>query len=612
MIRNLFSVFLTLVLMHPFVTGAIAADAGASLVNAKTAYQQWKVDGTATPAQKELIADYLAVRHPQEAANRDRLDYNQGPDLFGYRYVDNLNGDTATYSWIDLCGDALADSVIAGDDAARAIPIGFNFPFYGGSYDTAFISTNGLITFNSAETDFDNLCPFYNLDAFQPTIAVHWDDMVAADVGGCTASGPWIKYRNFGTYFVIEWKRLHHYNDTGDRFWFEAILFADGKIKLQYRQATAGGGRNLATSGIDAPGNGYGLEYFCNQSGWYLPNDATISRAVWFYRQATVATDLAVYALDAPSGQTPPLSTINPLANVTNAGTTAIGGTINYQFNGGAIVSENLPTLAPGTVYSHNFFTSFEAPDPDGDYPLDVWVVATEDGDGTNDHLNTLVRVKQCADWICDGPYPYTSVHRSSCDGNQCEASGTETAEQIWQINIPFDGGWTFDLCDPGTNYDSWIFLFSECCDEGESYIDDNDDTFNDCPDNQFASQLECVELTAGTYYLHIEGYDGCGGYNLHVNPCNAPPVPCDSVTSVTVLRRQGLVDGVQVTFLAPITGVYRVWRTTNKNSDNTPDEGLDPDWSMIAEFTTNPGFATVNDGPALPYAKYVVTQLCP
>lgn len=597
-----------------FVIGCLLAHCAAATGSAtsKQLYRQWKLAHTATATEKVQIADYLRTQHREEEGARRALDYSQGPDAYGYRYVDNQNGDTATYAWIDLCGDALADSVISGDDAVRGVPIGFNFPFYGGSYDTAYVSTNGLIGFDYGDSDFENLCPFFNFEPLQPVIAAHWDDMDMPFLAPCNSSGRGIKYRSFGTYFVVEWKRTQHYNDSGDRFWFEAILFSNGNIKLQYRQAQAQGGRNQATSGIDAPGTGNGLEYFCNTAGWYLQNSGTVNRAVWFYRQAQVANDLALYSLEAPYGLTPPLSTVAPVADVTNAGTNPLGGQVHYQFNGGAIITENLPVIAPGAVYQHAFFTTFEAPNADGDYSLDVWVTAAGDQDATNDHAATLVRVKRCADWVCDGPYPYTSVHRNSCDGNNCDASGTETAEQIWQINIPWDGGWTFDLCDPGTNYDSYIFLFGECCDDGTSLIDENDDTFNDCPDNDFASQIECVELTAGTYYLHIEGFDGCGGYTLHVNPCSPPPAPCDSVLNVTVLRRPALADGVQISFQAPQTGVYRVWRTTNKNNDGDPNGGLDPDWTIIAEFTTNPGYASVTDGPALLYANYVVTQLCP
>jgi hypothetical protein len=55
-----------------------------------------------TKARFESLSERFGV-------NREgTLDERGGPDNFGYSYVDNLGGDTATYSWIELEGDVNA------------------------------------------------------------------------------------------------------------------------------------------------------------------------------------------------------------------------------------------------------------------------------------------------------------------------------------------------------------------------------------------------------------------------------------------------------------------------------------------------------------------------
>ena len=69
-----------------------------------------------------------------DARGGSSLDSQGGPDAFGYRYVDNQGGDTATYSWVELRGDPAAtwlDFTNNPDDNVTIVPLTFDFPIYG-------------------------------------------------------------------------------------------------------------------------------------------------------------------------------------------------------------------------------------------------------------------------------------------------------------------------------------------------------------------------------------------------------------------------------------------------------------------------------------------------
>ena len=111
--------------------------------------------------------------------------------------------------------------------------------------------------------------------------------------------------------------------------------------------------------------------------------------------------------------------------------------------------------------------------------------------------------------------------------------------DRIVRVVIPSNGYYQFSLCG-GTNWDSYIYLTDSCC--GGTVIAEADEG---CSTGNL-SQTECLELTAGTYYLDIEPWDptqqdpDCGPFTLNITTC-APCLPlppndeCTSVTPVTL-----------------------------------------------------------------------------
>ncbi|RQV98790.1 T9SS C-terminal target domain-containing protein [bacterium] len=217
------------------------------------------------------------------AVREGTLDGNGGPDNYGYHFIDNMNGDTATYNWIELRDDVNAVWPDFGgpDDAGIIVPLNFFFPFYGVFHDEIRINSNGLIEFETTVSGWSNQClPAPGLEG--PAVFGFWDDLHMSYGGHGENTDNTIAYRDFGSYIVIQFDQIGH-NGVGtpptDSFTFEIILYSDGKIKFQYQEVEYDEYADSQTIGIQANAFGPSLQYACDANGTQVTNN----RAVWFY-----------------------------------------------------------------------------------------------------------------------------------------------------------------------------------------------------------------------------------------------------------------------------------------------------------------------------------------
>jgi len=228
----------------------------ASVAEKETAWQLYDrmMNGEAlTTAEKDLVYRYME-NNPPSRGGRNALDNNGGPDAFGYRFKDNVAPDTANYNWIELRGDAGA-AWISGwssyDDgmSPAAYPIGFNFPFYGGSYTTFKASSNGQIEFGPSYSQYSYTSCLSASTTWGPAIMPYMYDMHLQRGGDATGNNV-VGYENFGSYTVIEYDSTGYYSCTGASIKFEAILYSSGAVKLQYNNIAGLGTCSMPTVGI--------------------------------------------------------------------------------------------------------------------------------------------------------------------------------------------------------------------------------------------------------------------------------------------------------------------------------------------------------------------------
>jgi hypothetical protein len=118
-----------------------------------------------TPAEKATLEAYSSGSPRGRGGS---LDNSGGPDAGGYRYMDNVAPDTATYSWIELRGEAGVTwinlwtshddgySYVGATSPGARHPIGFSFDFYGVLHDSFRVSTNGFVQFTTTSSSLSN------------------------------------------------------------------------------------------------------------------------------------------------------------------------------------------------------------------------------------------------------------------------------------------------------------------------------------------------------------------------------------------------------------------------------------------------------------------------
>jgi hypothetical protein len=122
-----------------------------------------------------------------------------------------------------------------GDDRTAKVDLGFDFPYYDQTFSSAWVSSNGFISFQSA----DHLCCNGQPISQAPrnTIYGFWTDLIST-------TSPFIKKTE--TSFLVGWYGTAEYG-TQNKETFEIALFSNGNIQfdygnlaLSYHNATAG------------------------------------------------------------------------------------------------------------------------------------------------------------------------------------------------------------------------------------------------------------------------------------------------------------------------------------------------------------------------------------
>jgi hypothetical protein len=198
-----------------------------------------------------------------------------GPDDYGYFWHDSNEAGGPEYSWIDISGVGSVIPSPSDDDNDGPYDLGFNFEFYGTSFSSLRVCSNGWLSFTSTATDYSN-DPIGTVDEPNNLLAPFWDDMNPVDGGTISYYQDTANQR-----FVVSWDGVPHYS-TGNPETFQAILYADGRIVYQYHTIVT---NNSCTVGIENSDASNGLQVINNDQGDYLQS----GMAIEFYFEEPVA-----------------------------------------------------------------------------------------------------------------------------------------------------------------------------------------------------------------------------------------------------------------------------------------------------------------------------------
>ena len=180
---------------------------------------------------------------------RAAADTSVGPDSAGYIATDSDTPGGPVFQWFDIStiGTLVTDWSRGGgtpDDGFLVVPLPWSFPFYGSTYDSLKIVTNGWLGFQTLSLNVD-----YGNSAIpsvsEPNLALYpfWDDM------DLTSSGV-VHYYNDSTNqrFVVQWTSVPHYS-SGGPYTYQVQISRTGDILFQY--LTMASVLNSATIGIE-------------------------------------------------------------------------------------------------------------------------------------------------------------------------------------------------------------------------------------------------------------------------------------------------------------------------------------------------------------------------
>lgn len=245
-----------------------------------------------------------------------------GPDSAGYFLVDGDSGvehNAPPYSWTDISttGTALPG---CDDCLTTGIALPFSFSYYGTSYTSIDISTNGFVGFGLTGSYLGG--PLPNTSAQNTAIALFSHDLnTDTQVTGSYNKGCGTIYHGSpaaGT-FVVQWQAVCSYGESGT-VTAQVVLKSDGSITLQYNTITLP--LSSATVGIENQTGAVGLSYVYNEPG--LKNALAVKASVGGALYS--GTDAAVSYIAGISAQIATTEVLSPQVKVVNIGATAITG----------------------------------------------------------------------------------------------------------------------------------------------------------------------------------------------------------------------------------------------------------------------------------------------
>jgi len=213
------------------------------MLNPKPEIVRHRVTGGAVSSLRNVstavAAATLAIVSLAGVSNAD----TSGPTAMGYTWTSNQGSQpTVAFRWFDISesGDNLERVSGCDDCIQEAVPIGFAFPFYGRSFDSIHVNSNGTLQFQDTGHHWgpDEL-PAVDLSG--PVILSFWSDWDPASSGDVYVEtlSTWQDAR--GPAFVVQWEDMENYDcDNGDNATWQTVLLADGRIFSQYLDTGVG------------------------------------------------------------------------------------------------------------------------------------------------------------------------------------------------------------------------------------------------------------------------------------------------------------------------------------------------------------------------------------
>ena len=195
-----------------------------------------------------------------------------GPDIEENYWGDSDNETAIDANWIDITDTGTLYSFPTNDASGESIQLGFDFPFYGETYNECIINPNGWIGFGDDNTEWDN-GSVPSTSAPRASIMGFWDDLNPSNDNCTNSCSGDVYYHTNEDRMVVWFDNVSHWPNYFDNsvYSFQIVIHATGEININY--GTMIGDVNSATVGIQNAAGNSGLQMAYNSS--YVHEDLT-------------------------------------------------------------------------------------------------------------------------------------------------------------------------------------------------------------------------------------------------------------------------------------------------------------------------------------------------
>jgi len=163
-----------------------------------------------------------------------------GPDLFGYRWKDNRDPNGPQFTWTSI--STSGTPVTLTDDSYSTQSLNFSFPFYGNTYTSVELVSNGYLRFTNYSSTYPTNGSIPSSSNPNNAIYGFWDDLNPGSGGN-------VYVLSSSDKFIVEFNNVPRYNDAATRVTFQIEIQKNGTILFRYKSMT--GTLNSATIGIE-------------------------------------------------------------------------------------------------------------------------------------------------------------------------------------------------------------------------------------------------------------------------------------------------------------------------------------------------------------------------
>ncbi|WP_283787659.1 S8 family serine peptidase [Bermanella sp. WJH001] len=232
-------------------------------------YRAELVSAASAPVVAKLNAKGLDL---SESISKGQVDTRQGevvingtggPDAYGYTWSDSNEG--VAYVWQDIVNTGTSFT-LSDDNVVGPYNLGFEFEFYGESYNQIWVSSNGFVSFGAIDHGCCSGQPIPSADGFNNIIAWAWDDLYPT--AGYTAH-----YLSTSEQFIVQFTNYGEFGDSGS-ITAQVILSKNGRIRLQYQSINNNFDISRLSIGIENANGTDGLQVAFNSP--YIENELAI------------------------------------------------------------------------------------------------------------------------------------------------------------------------------------------------------------------------------------------------------------------------------------------------------------------------------------------------